>query len=159
MRLINTAVDTDFIFAIDNHNITVMSSDFVPIKPYVTDSVLVAIGDHFFRQHPPSSTNLQIGQRYHVVVEATGDEDQNYWIRTIPAQGCNGFDSKKPPPDNRTGILYYDGCDNTELPSTTQGDFSILCSDEEYKRLIPVLPWTVGGPSNDRSSLALKESP
>ena len=45
MRLINTSVDTTFIFAIDNHNITVMSSDFVPIHPYVTDHVLVGIGE------------------------------------------------------------------------------------------------------------------
>ena len=44
MRLINTSTDTDFIFAIDNHNITVMSSDFVPIVPYNTTSVRVAIG-------------------------------------------------------------------------------------------------------------------
>jgi FtsP/CotA-like multicopper oxidase with cupredoxin domain len=44
MRLINTSVDTTFIFAIDHHNITVMSSDFVPIKPYVTDHVVVGIG-------------------------------------------------------------------------------------------------------------------
>lgn len=44
LRLINTSVDTTFIFAIDNHDITVMSSDFVPIVPYKTDSVLVGIG-------------------------------------------------------------------------------------------------------------------
>lgn len=44
LRLINTSVDTTFIFAIDNHDITVMSSDFVPIVPYKTDSVLIGIG-------------------------------------------------------------------------------------------------------------------
>lgn len=44
MRLINTSIDTTFIFAIDNHNITVMSSDFVPIKPYTTDHVVIGIG-------------------------------------------------------------------------------------------------------------------
>lgn len=44
LRLINTSVDTIFVFAIDNHNITVMSSDFVPIQPYVTDHVTVGIG-------------------------------------------------------------------------------------------------------------------
>lgn len=44
MRLINTSISTTFVFAIDNHNITVMSSDFVPIQPYVTDHVVVGIG-------------------------------------------------------------------------------------------------------------------
>ncbi len=58
MRLINTAVDTDFIFAIDNHKITVMSSDFVPIEPYVTDSVLVGIGKplSYFASEPHCAT-------------------------------------------------------------------------------------------------------
>ena len=31
-------------FSIDGHNLTVMSSDFVPIKPYETESVTVGIG-------------------------------------------------------------------------------------------------------------------
>ncbi|KAL9116976.1 MAG: hypothetical protein Q9187_006494 [Circinaria calcarea] len=50
MRLINTSVDTTFVFAIDNHNVTVVGSDFVPIHPYTTSSVLVGIGkpiDHY----------------------------------------------------------------------------------------------------------------
>lgn len=44
MRLINTSVDTTFVFAIDNHNLTVIETDFVPINPYVTNSVLIGIG-------------------------------------------------------------------------------------------------------------------
>ncbi|KAL9020067.1 MAG: hypothetical protein Q9185_002681 [Variospora sp. 1 TL-2023] len=43
LRLINTSVDTTFVFAIDHHNITVMSSDFVPIQPYTTDHVAIGI--------------------------------------------------------------------------------------------------------------------
>lgn len=50
LRLINMSVDTTFIFAIDNHNITVMSSDFVPIKPYVTNHVVIGIGR--WKTHP-----------------------------------------------------------------------------------------------------------
>jgi FtsP/CotA-like multicopper oxidase with cupredoxin domain len=44
MRLINTSVDTTFVFAIDGHQFWVMSSDFVPIKPYKTDHVVIGIG-------------------------------------------------------------------------------------------------------------------
>ena len=44
MRIINTSVDTTYIFAIDNHNFTVISSDFVPIVPYNATNVTVAIG-------------------------------------------------------------------------------------------------------------------
>ncbi|EKG09557.1 Multicopper oxidase type 1 [Macrophomina phaseolina MS6] len=39
MRLINTGLYSNFRFAIDNHNLTVIATDFVPIKPYTTDNV------------------------------------------------------------------------------------------------------------------------
>ena len=44
LRLINTSLDTTFIFSIDGHSVTVIGADFVPIEPYNTSSVLVAIG-------------------------------------------------------------------------------------------------------------------
>lgn len=44
LRLINTSVDTTFVFAIDNHWLKVITSDFVPIHPYVVDHVVVGIG-------------------------------------------------------------------------------------------------------------------
>lgn len=44
LRLINTSLDTTFIFSIDGHKLTVIGADFVPIEPYDTSSVLVAIG-------------------------------------------------------------------------------------------------------------------
>lgn len=44
LRLINTSVDTTFVFAIDNHWLKVITSDFVPIHPYVVDHIVVGIG-------------------------------------------------------------------------------------------------------------------
>ena len=44
LRLINTSMDTTFIFSIDGHIIHVIGSDFVPIEPYNTTAVLVGIG-------------------------------------------------------------------------------------------------------------------
>lgn len=44
LRLINTSVDTTFVFAIDNHWLRVIAADFVPIRPYVVDHVVVGIG-------------------------------------------------------------------------------------------------------------------
>ncbi|KAL8637645.1 MAG: hypothetical protein Q9228_005105 [Teloschistes exilis] len=134
MRLINTSVGTTFVFAIDNHNITVMSSDFVPIKPYVTDHVVVGIG-----------------QRYHVVVEASPHNPDGsvnngtaFWMRTIPASGCSNF-PRGSTPDERQGILYYKN-GTTEYPETGRGGFNITCSDEPYDKLVPVLPWQVPSP-------------
>ena len=137
LRLINTSVDSTFIFSIDNHNLTVIETDFVPIHPYQTNSVLVAIG-----------------QRYHVIVEANSVDDrplsqQSYWIRTVVADQCGGFFSK---PDNRTGIVYYHGADNTSLPSTSINKFPTKCADEPYESLKPIVPWTVGAPANQQEA-------
>jgi hypothetical protein len=39
MRLINTGVYSNMRFSIDNHTLTVISMDFIPIVPYKTDNV------------------------------------------------------------------------------------------------------------------------
>ena len=44
LRLINTSLDTAFVFTIDGHNLTVIGSDFVAIEPYNTTNVLIGIG-------------------------------------------------------------------------------------------------------------------
>lgn len=43
-RLVNAAVDTHFKFSIDNHTLTVIAMDFVPVKPYQTDILNIAMG-------------------------------------------------------------------------------------------------------------------
>jgi FtsP/CotA-like multicopper oxidase with cupredoxin domain len=58
MRLINTSFRTTFVFSIDNHLLTVVEADFVPIVPYTNTSILIGIG-----------------QRYNVIVEALPRED------------------------------------------------------------------------------------
>ncbi|KAG8532519.1 uncharacterized protein KY384_002396 [Bacidia gigantensis] len=131
LRLINTSLDTHFVFSIDGHNVTVIGADFVPVKPYVTDSVRVGIG-----------------QRYHVVVEAVPivkSANGNYWIRTTPAIACARFQDINP--DDKTGIIRYD-TNNTDDPTSASRDFSTECQDEPYKSLVPKVPWTVGKASN-----------
>lgn len=44
LRLINTSVDTTFVFSIDGHRLKVIEMDLVPIEPYTTESVLIGIG-------------------------------------------------------------------------------------------------------------------
>lgn len=141
LRLINTAIDTAFVFAIDHHKIQVMSSDFVPIRPYMTDRVVVGIG-----------------QRYHVVVHAPTLEElqklhnvsldrHNYWIRTIPATSCSRFELGNEP-DERQGIVRY-APQSHIIPRTARGNFPIDCRDEEAETLVPMLEWQVGPAAND----------
>lgn len=44
VRLINASSESMFIFSIDNHDLTVIATDLVPIKPYKTDSIFIGIG-------------------------------------------------------------------------------------------------------------------
>ena len=131
LRLINTSVDNTWIFSIDNHVMQVVGSDFVPIKPYRTNHVLVGIG-----------------QRYHVLVEATRPlSDSDYWIRMTVADRCSGF-NKTQEPKEEIGILRYNSGESD--PTTKTNKFLNSCADEPYDKLVPILPWKVGKPSNER---------
>ena len=137
LRLINTSFSTIFVFSIDNHYLTVVGADFVPIWPYRKTSVLIGIG-----------------QRYEVIVEAKPDNnasqpippDYNFWIRTYVAN-CG-------PPLNlaanysQTGILRYNDKSTTLPSSKPWNGVSKACSDETYDSLRPVLKWKVGNPAN-----------
>lgn len=48
------SIDTFFKFSIDGHNFTVISTDFVPIEPYETTNLSIAIGTPM----PPRSLQL-----------------------------------------------------------------------------------------------------
>ena len=136
MRLINTSTESTFIFSIDKHMLQIIGSDFVPIRPYFADSVLVGIG-----------------QRYHIVVEARPSdellpiEDQNYWMRAVVASGCGSIDQN----NETVGVVRYDP-ESTKTPTTTRYQFNTSCSDEPYESLVPVVQWQVGNHSNDSES-------
>ncbi|KAK1573184.1 multicopper oxidase-domain-containing protein [Colletotrichum navitas] len=141
LRLINTSFDTTFVFSIDNHNFTVIEADFVPVKPFNATSSLIAIG-----------------QRCHVIVEATPvvnssypsanplPDDGNYWIRTWVADRCGVILKYIGDKENymKTCILRYEYTSTVE-PSTTAWEVSPDCSDTAINnQIVPVVPWTVG---------------
>jgi len=70
LRLINTSVDNNIRVSLDNHQFQVITSDFVPIKPFYTNWVL-----------------LGIGQRYDVIINANQTAG-NYWFRAEVATAC-----------------------------------------------------------------------
>lgn len=45
--LVNTAVDTTFVFSIDDHTLEVIEMDFVPIHPYNTTNIKIGIGKRY----------------------------------------------------------------------------------------------------------------
>ncbi|KAK4107642.1 multicopper oxidase [Canariomyces notabilis] len=120
MRLVNAAVDTHWRFSIDNHTMTVMAADLVPIVPYET--TVITIG---------------MGQRYDIVVTADqADVADNFWMRAIPQSACSDNDST----ENIKGIVYYG--DSPGTPSTTGYDFKDAC-DDETANITPYISKTV----------------
>lgn len=85
IRLINVATDSQFQFSIDGHKLKVIANDFVPIKPYVTDSVVI-----------------NAAQRYDLIVEANAPPG-DYWLRAYWVGSCAGTANDHP--ENSTGIV------------------------------------------------------
>lgn len=71
LRLVNAAIDTHWSFMIDNHNLTVIAMDLVPIKPFTTNIVYIGMGLSLFHHLPlysfteKSMTNSRPTLRYH----------------------------------------------------------------------------------------------
>ncbi|KUI58907.1 Laccase-2 [Cytospora mali] len=137
LRLINGSAGTHYVVSIDNHTMTVIENDLVPIEPYNTTAL-----------------SIGIGQRYMVIVDAD-QEPGDYWIRTHPATGCNGFNATLPcngifsatcsPFNVTTGIIRYNTTSppDNKLPTSKPWNYNHACADEPYKNLKPIVPWTI----------------
>ena len=66
------------------------------------------------------------------------EADGNYWIRTIVANGCGNISTY----ENQTGIIRYDP-ESDALPTSTQANINLTCSDPPLESLVPVVPWAV----------------
>jgi FtsP/CotA-like multicopper oxidase with cupredoxin domain len=119
IRLINTSVDTVFSVSMDGHPFTVITSDFVPIRSFVTDQL-----------------TMSIGQRYDVVINANQTVD-NYWLRISVGTGCNA-NAMTTSGKTLGAILHYDGASTTDEPKSTGVAMRTTCVDEE--NLVPYVP-------------------
>ncbi|KAI0813300.1 multicopper oxidase [Xylaria sp. FL0064] len=127
LRLVNTAIDTMFRFGIDNHTLTVISTDLVPIVPYQTDTI-----------------NIAIGQRYDVVV--TADQDPgSYWMRAVPQLTCSANEMTL----NIKGIVTYDNLTVTE-PIDVEATPDDNCDDELAENLVPFVSLDVGAATTEQ---------
>lgn len=110
-----------FRVSLDGHNMTVIQTDFVPVQPYTTQTIGIAIG-----------------QRYDVLI--TADQPvSHYWLRTIPQTSCA-------PRNENNGLgtanayISYNGAP-AGLPSTTPHAFTDNCNDETtLTSVVPVVP-------------------
>ncbi|PSN64803.1 multicopper oxidase [Corynespora cassiicola Philippines] len=131
LRLVNGAVDTHFKFMLDNHTMTVIASDLVPIKPYEATTL-----------------DLSMGQRYDVIITANqASTADSFWMRAIPQSACSENDNT----DDIKGIVYYGT--STSTPSTSAYDYDDSC-DDETDNIVPYISKTVG----TQSSTAIEEA-
>jgi FtsP/CotA-like multicopper oxidase with cupredoxin domain len=119
IRLVNVATDSQFQFSIDGHNLTVIANDFVPIKPFVTDSVI-----------------LNGAQRYDIVVEANAGPG-DYWLRALWVNACAGVANDHP--ENSTAIIRYDAASTKDPTTVSVVQPPKICSDEPLENLEPHL--------------------
>lgn len=93
LRLINPSVDNHFTVKLENHDMTVIANDFVPVNSFTTSHLFMAPG-----------------QRYDVTIDASKTPD-NYWFNVTfsSEQACgNSFIVDTHPP---AAIFTYDGVD------------------------------------------------
>lgn len=97
LRLINAGSEALQRFTIDNHVMTVVANDFVPVEPYNTTVV-----------------TLGIGQRTDVLVTANGGAADAVWMRSDISTNCSL--SARP---HALAAIYYDNADTSIAPTTT----------------------------------------
>lgn len=108
-------------FAIDGHQMTVISVDYVPIKPYVADIV-----------------TLGVGQRTDVLVTANGQPESSYWMRSQMPGGafCGGNDNTQA----IRAAIYYEAADTTLEPQSTSSDNNAACVNDDLALTEPLHP-------------------
>ncbi|CAA9958852.1 SufI multicopper oxidase [Pyrenophora teres f. maculata] len=101
LRLINAGAEGNQKFSIDGHMLKVIALDFIPVEPYMTNVVTLAIG-----------------QRTDVIVEAIGNPGDTFWMRSQLAQGfrCTLTDGISP---NALAAVYYEDANTDAIPEST----------------------------------------
>jgi FtsP/CotA-like multicopper oxidase with cupredoxin domain len=136
LRLINTGADGSQQFSVDEHTMTIMANDFVPIQPYDTNVV-----------------TLGIGQRVDVIVKANGDPGKSYWMRSTIT--CSNANQPK-----ALAIIYYGNAteqsnstlSDTNVPDTTaQGSRNGGCANDDLSKTIPSYPIAIDEPGTTQT--------
>ena len=85
-------------FSIDNHKLTIIANDFVPVEPYTVDVI-----------------TLVVGQRTDIIVEATGEPTDAVWMRAVSSLVCSAISL-----DYMTGLaaIYYENTSTIARPTT-----------------------------------------
>ncbi|THH32839.1 hypothetical protein EUX98_g1349 [Antrodiella citrinella] len=103
MRLVAISCDPNYLFSIDNHNMTVIEVDSVNSQALSVNQI-----------------QIFAAQRYSFVLEANQPVD-NYWIRALPNSGGQDFTG-----GINSAILRYEGAAVEDPTTTAPTDFNLL---------------------------------
>ncbi|XP_006460625.1 laccase-7 [Agaricus bisporus var. bisporus H97] len=122
LRLISMSCNPDYVFSIDQHELTIIETEGTETIPETVNSI-----------------HILAGQRYSAVLHANQTVD-NYWIRALPNRGNNGLNETFDGGVN-SAILRYKGARKRE-PTTQQQNQTIPLIEAN---LHPVNPIPVPG--------------
>ncbi|ORY16389.1 multicopper oxidase-domain-containing protein [Clohesyomyces aquaticus] len=120
VRFVNSGVNNYIHVSLDGHPFTVIAADFIPIVPYTTTSLVIAVG-----------------QRYEVIIDANQPVG-NYWLQVGTGGGtCDGPNANA---NNTKAIFHYAGA-NSANPNSTGITLPQGCLDET--NIVPYVKTTV----------------
>ncbi|KAK0516994.1 hypothetical protein JMJ35_000149 [Cladonia borealis] len=119
LRLINSGAAATQLFSIDGHNLTVIANDYVQLVPYTTQHVFLAAG-----------------QRTDVIVEATGNINSSYWMRSNISVICA---LAVEPSNQALAEVFYDNANITKQPKTQPWYYNDTgaCSNDPLNETVP----------------------
>ena len=142
LRLINSGIQAIQKFSIDNHTMTVIANDFIPLVPYETTVVTlgVSLRPYFLCSYTTSTYSVQVGQRTDVVVEAIGDPTDIVWMRSQITSGACTEPANQP---LALAAIYYEHASNNSAPgidSVAQVDDTPACLNDPLSATVPMYP-------------------
>ena len=142
LRLINHSAEAIIFFSIDGYELTIVANDFVPVTPYKTDLVTLAVG-----------------QRTDIIVQGGSNPKEAVYMRA--AEGPSGLG-----PAGRTGCslndgvqpevvaaIFYEQADTTVAPNTTSSIdpsrylFPAACGNNDLSTTVPSYAMAVKEPT------------
>ena len=134
IRLINAGAAGQQVFSIDEHQMTVIANDYVPIKPYKTKTVFLGVSTLLWLTRTRQAEEVQVGQRTDVVVKADGVATGSYWMRSNISTICN-----LPLQPQALAEIYYEKADTANKPTTNRWPYTDngKCNNDDLSLTTP----------------------
>ncbi|KAF1998379.1 multicopper oxidase [Amniculicola lignicola CBS 123094] len=116
LRLVNTGINNWVHVSLDGHPFKVIAADFIPIVPFTTNSLAIAVG-----------------QRYDVIIDAN-NTIENYWLRVGTGGGkCDGPNANA---ENIRAVFHYDSAPPT-TPTYTASAATLPTGCYDETKIVP----------------------